>query len=236
MAIRFLLTCEHGGNRVPRPFAPRFAKAAEALESHRGWDPGALVLAKRLAGELKAPLHFSEISRLVIELNRSLGHPRLFSEFTRGLSSEARESLVAEVWRPYRDAVERQIETWIAAGHTVRHLSVHSFTPVFEGVTRACDIGLLYDPRRADELAWTSAWLSAMKARAPDLRLRRNYPYRGTSDGFTTSLRKRFRSNDYVGVEIEVNQKYPLARQRGEGNARTWSSVIDLIVETLPRK
>jgi hypothetical protein len=33
-----------------------------------------------------------------------------------------------------------------------------------------------------------------------------NYPYRGTSDGFTAALRKRYAEDSYLGLEIEVNQ------------------------------
>ncbi|MEO8932838.1 MAG: N-formylglutamate amidohydrolase, partial [Xanthomarina sp.] len=34
-----------------------------------------------------------------------------------------------------------------------------------------------------------------------------NYPYLGKADGFTSYLRKQFPKN-YLGIEIEVNQKF----------------------------
>lgn len=227
MTTHLIITCEHGGNRIPKGYTAHFAGATEVLSSHRGWDPGALELAKRIAKHTGAPLHFSETSRLVVELNRSLGHPRHFSEFTRELPAAERELLVANHWRPYRDAVEREIASLITAGHNVRHLSVHSFTPVFDGEVRRCDVGLLYDPSRKSEVAWCGEWLARLKEKRPDWVLRRNYPYRGTSDGFTTSLRKQYPDRRYAGVEIEVNQKWPLA------GGKAWKAMIDTLAETL---
>jgi hypothetical protein len=37
--------------------------------------------------------------------------------------------------------------------------------------------------------------------------VRFNYPYLGKADGFTTFMRKQFPKN-YIGIEIEVNQKF----------------------------
>ncbi len=43
---------------------------------------------------------------------------------------------------------------------------------------------------------------------APELRLRRNYPYQGRGDGLTASLRKHHPDAAYVGIELEVNQRF----------------------------
>src|SRR5258705_12004908 len=80
----FLITCEHGGNRIPAPYRRLFRGRRALLDSHRGYDPGALVMAKALAGAFKAPLVTSTISRLVIDLNPSIGHPPLFYTATGG--------------------------------------------------------------------------------------------------------------------------------------------------------
>ena len=45
-----------------------------------------------------------------------------------------------------------------------------------------------------------------IRAKAPDLRVRRNYPYVGYADGLTTYLRTRFAAKLYAGLEIEINQ------------------------------
>src|SRR3954454_24119921 len=73
---RYLVTCEHGGNRIPARYRPLFAGAEALLESHRGYDPGALQLGREIAAALDAPLVSANVSRLLVDLNRSIGHPR----------------------------------------------------------------------------------------------------------------------------------------------------------------
>ena len=62
-----LLTCEHGGNRIPSGYAELFRGAEEVLASHRGWDPGALTLARHFARTLRRPVHAVTWSRLFVE-------------------------------------------------------------------------------------------------------------------------------------------------------------------------
>ena len=209
-ARQILISCEHGGREVPSAYAEWFAGSEELLESHRGWDPGALVLARELAHALSAPLFFSTTTRLLVDLNRSVGHRRLYSEFTRERSPAERAALLTEHYRPHRDAVEGAIVDRIEAGGRVLHIASHSFTPVFYGIVRNADIGWLYDPQRAAEKAFSNRWMEALKQRAPQLRLRRNYPYRGDGDGLASSMRKRFDSASYLGIELEVSQRFAL--------------------------
>jgi predicted N-formylglutamate amidohydrolase len=96
----------------------------------------------------------------------------------------------------------------------VWHVAVHSFTPVLDGVVRTADIGLLYDPRRPRELVTARAWRAALRDTVPALRVRSNYPYRGVSDGLTRALRRRLGDRDYVGIELEVNQRLFVDRRR----------------------
>lgn len=129
------------------------------------------------------------------------------SEATRPVPAEIRREIFERHYLPYRSQVESAIEKEIAGGRRVVHLSSHSFTPLLDGEVRNADIGLLYDPARAGELNLCLRWQAALKARAPHLRVRRNYPYTGTSDGFTAWLRKRFAERVYAGIELEINQK-----------------------------
>jgi predicted N-formylglutamate amidohydrolase len=222
-----LITCEHGGNRVPAAYAPLFAGHEELLASHRGWDPGALALARELARALDAPLHYATVSRLVIDLNRSIGHPRLYGEASRSLTPAARRSILEHHYLPYRHRVENHIRREVSAGHRVVHVSAHSFTPVLDGQVRDADVGLLYDPARPGEAELARRWQAVLKASTPGLRVRRNYPYTGTSDGFTAYLRRHFRPADYVGIELEVNQKHVLA------GGSAWRSLRALLVAAL---
>lgn len=211
---RYLVTCEHGGNRVPAAYRPLFVGHQDLLASHRGWDPGALLLARELARALDAPLFYATVSRLVIDLNRSLGHPRLYSDITRGLPAEIRQAIRDRHYLPYRRRVERCIEQEVAQGRRVVHISSHSFTPVMNGEQRNADIGLLYDPGRPGEAELVRRWQAGLHASASGLRVRRNYPYSGRSDGFTAYLRRRFEATVYVGIELEINHKHALQKGR----------------------
>jgi predicted N-formylglutamate amidohydrolase len=203
----FLVTCEHGGNRIPAPYRALFAGQRALLDSHRGFDAGALVTAKALAKAFDAPLVAATVSRLLVDLNRSLGHPHVFSPATRATSTAQRARIADEHYRPHRAEVERLVRGSVTRGLRVVHIASHSFTPVLDGVVRAADVGLLYDPRRRPESALCARWKGALAARAPALRVRRNYPYAGKADGLTSYLRTRFGPAAYVGVELEINQR-----------------------------
>ena len=205
---RVVVSCEHGGREVPHAYAALFTDHVALLDSHRGWDPGALELGGQLAAAFNAPLHASTTTRLLVDLNRSIGHRQLYSEATRGLTRGARAEIAARHYRPHRDAVEGEIARRIATGAQVIHIASHSFTPVMAGVVRRADVAWLYDPKRAGESALAKHWMAELARRAPDLRLRRNYPYRGSGDGLATLLRKRFPGTAYVGIELEVNQRF----------------------------
>lgn len=206
MSTRWVITCEHGGNEVPEVFRYLFAENKELLETHRGWDPGALSLF-----ELLQPLaDFSKsttTSRLLVECNRSLHHPNLFSAYSKSLPEVRLQEIVAKYYLPYRHAVEAAIDAYLQQGDRVFHLSIHSFTPVLNGETRNADAGLLYDPRRPAEKELCQTWKKAITEALPQFRVRYNYPYKGTADGFTTYLRKKF-PEKYAGVEFELNQQW----------------------------
>lgn len=203
---RLVVSCEHGGNRVPPACVPLFAGKLDVLQSHRGWDKGAARLAERIGEAFGVAPRISTMSRLVIDNNRSPGHRALFSEFTRALPEAERERLLNRHYAPHRRKVESDIEKALAED-PVLHVAVHSFTPVLNGVVREADIGLLYDPQRKAERAIVESWKRALAQSLPGLRVRLNYPYKGISDGLTTALREKYGPR-YAGIELELNQKH----------------------------
>ena len=111
-------------------------------------------MARELAAAFKAPLVASTITRLVVDLNRSIGHPRLHGEGVRKLPRAERDSILREHYLPYRTEAEGLIHKAIARGRRVVHVSSHSFTPELHGKVRAADVGLLYDPARPDDTSF----------------------------------------------------------------------------------
>jgi predicted N-formylglutamate amidohydrolase len=224
--LRLLLTCEHGGNLIPPAYAPLFHGHEDVLETHRGYDIGALELFNTMK-PIADVSFYSETSRLLVELNRSVNHGKLFSEFSSVLPQSEKDRLLKRHYQPYREQVEQMVQDFVSAGRRLLHVSVHSFTPVLEGEERKADIGLLYDPKRPYEQAYCKQWKAALNRADKDLLVRFNYPYLGISDGLPTYLRRKFKATEYVGIELEVNQRFPL-----EGGD-TWNRLQALLTSTL---
>jgi predicted N-formylglutamate amidohydrolase len=221
MSSGIIISCEHGGNQIPAYFSYLFKDKYQMLQSHRGWDPGALLLAEKIFARFNCPFLFEKISRLVIDQNRSLDNRQMFSEITASLSSEQREKIISAIYKPYRIAINSSIDNLLKKHRRVYHFSIHSFAPVLNGVTRNADMGLLYDPRREIEKSFCLKLIRSLQKEIPGIRIRRNYPYKGISDGLTTALRKRFKGQSYAGIEIEVNQLHPLKK------TELWNNIME---------
>ena len=206
--MQCMISCEHASRRVPRRFASLFSGQEGVLATHRAFDQGAADLARRLAKRFACAVHLGNISRLLIDLNRSPTNRRaLFSSYSRPLAKEERSLLLACYYHPYRGKIMQQLATWINGGEPVLHLSVHSFTPILKGRARTADIGLLYDPARPNEREICRHIARLLKEGANGLRVRKNYPYLGKNDGFTAFLRKQYGPEVYAGIELEINEE-----------------------------
>lgn len=188
---------------MPAQWRSLFTGHAAALASHRGWDPGSLQLAERLARELDAPLVAGTVTRLLVDLNRSPTNPARFSEFTRGLPETDKAAIVTEHWQPHWRAYRAHIDRLPGR---VMHIASHSFTPVLHGRARNAEIGLLYDPSRPAEKTFCRDLQAALRKRFPDWRIRLNYPYRGTSNGIGQYHRRHYSDDRLVSLELEVRQ------------------------------
>lgn len=204
--MQLIISCEHAVNAIPKTYAPYFVDAQPLLNTHYGVDFGAMNVAKKLSQALSCPLFLAPTSRLLIEYNRSLHHPRCFSEVTKTLPPLMKKDLIDRYYTPYRNHILTAVKNGIQQQETVLHLSIHSFTPEIHGKKRNNDIGLLYDPKRTQEYKLARLWRACLSPYG--YRVRMNYPYLGTSDGLVTALRKQFSQTQYIGFEIEINQKH----------------------------
>jgi len=141
----------------------------------------------------------------LIEANRSLDNPSLFSEYSNLLPNTEKENLLHTIYKPYRNTIQQQI---VKSEKPVLHLSIHSFTPIWNGVERDVDIGILFDPDRSLEVEFSHRLEENFKKHLLNKSIRLNEPYKGTDDGFTTWLRRSYANDAYAGIELEVNQKY----------------------------
>lgn len=209
--IAVVLSCEHAVNAIPEAYRSYFTGHEALLNTHRGLDFGAQAIALALSQSLQVDLASAKVSRLLIDCNRSLSHPNCFSEMSAKLSTVEKNQVIERYYLPFREQVELSIKWYLAREYQVWHLSIHSFTPVLNGVIRKAECGLLYDPKRPAEKAMAKTWQNLLKQQNKDWRVHLNYPYKGYINGFTTHLRTLYSDSDYLGIELEVNQAITLA-------------------------
>ncbi|MDT8327082.1 MAG: N-formylglutamate amidohydrolase [Roseovarius sp.] len=200
-----LILCEHASNHIPERYQG-IGLSESDRQSHAAWDPGARDVALGLMCALDAPLIASRVSRLVYDCNRPPEAASAMPEQSeyiavpgnRDLSEAARAERVQTVYTPFCTAVSDMIAARKAAGLTPHLITIHSFTPVYFGTPRACEIGILHDSdsRLADALLNGAQQL-------PTRAIRRNDPY-GPEDGVTHSLKLHGIAQGLPNVMIEV--------------------------------
>ncbi|MEO0326008.1 MAG: N-formylglutamate amidohydrolase [Myxococcota bacterium] len=200
---RVVLTCEHASESLPAPWRWP-AEDAPLQGTHWAFDLGAAALTRELAEDLAAPAVLSTFSRLFVDPNREEGHDDLFRRsaeggrpvaLNAGLTPAEAERRLALAYRPFHAAIDAAV----AASLAPVVLSIHSFTPVYDGKRRDLQVGVLYD--RADALG-----------EALDDRLRhagfasaRNAPYSG-KEGLIYSADRHATAHGREALELEVRQ------------------------------
>lgn len=150
----FFLTCDHGGNLVPRRLLNLRLSAAE-LDRHIGWDAGALGVSMRLSQLLDATLIHQRYSRLVIDCNRPLGAESSIPMRSDGteipgnanVSSRDAAARVAEIFHPYHATIVSALERRADRRRVTILLALHSFTPRLEARpgARPWHVGVLFN-------------------------------------------------------------------------------------------
>ena len=70
------------------------------------------------------------------------------------------------------------------------------------------DISFLYNPERINEKQFCRIWKKECNTILPQMKVRFNYPYRGKPDGLPAHFRKILADDQFIGIELEINQKY----------------------------
>lgn len=209
-----VVSAEHASRDVPEGLGD-LGVGADVFDSHVVWDPGAAEVASLLAkGYGDAPLILGSHSRLVADLNRSPTNleavpPHAFGvdvPGNTGLTETERAARMLEYHEPYWDWIRDQIRAGEALGKSVLHWSIHSFTPIYQGQYREVDIGLLIDPDREIDHAISDQLKAVLRHEGFVVQF--NEPYDGRMDGLTTAMRNEFAADLYIGLEIEINQRY----------------------------
>jgi predicted N-formylglutamate amidohydrolase len=203
----FLIVVDHAGNAIPRALE-RLGVARAELERHIAWDIGVAAVSRFMADTLDATLVQQNYSRLVIDCNRAPGSETSIPEISEstpipgniGLSEDCKRARVREIFRPYHDRIETELDLRRQIGRPVALIAMHSFTPVFMGAARPWHAGVLYnrDPRFADILM-------ALLKREDGLLIGDNEPY-SVSDASDYTIPVHGERRGLLHVEIEIRQ------------------------------
>lgn len=200
-----VLLCEHASNQVVG--VPLTDSDRELLTQHWGYDIGAAQVVHALSTSLDAAAALARISRLICDLNRGPDSPTLFLKragdvevsFNRDLTPDQKATRLARIYHPYHQAVDALIREQKEAGGAALLISIHSFTPVYDGKRRAMEVGVLFD--EYDDLAERLADACRLAGFVVAL----NEPYSG-KDGMIFSAARHGRAHQVPFLEIELRQ------------------------------
>ena len=218
-----VLVCDHASNHIPAGYNGLGLVPSE-MTRHIAWDPGAMPVASAISRGLDAPLVASAVSRLVIDCNRPLDAPDLVAEISettiipgnRALSPEALRERIALAHDPFHAAIDALIDERVAAGLETWLVSVHSFTPVYKGVARPWQVGIVHD---ADERI--SRPLIAALSKVEGVTVGDNQPY-SPADRVYYTLERHARSRGLPCAMIEIRND----EIAGEEGQRKWAALL----------
>jgi|SRR5580700_4823311 predicted N-formylglutamate amidohydrolase len=201
----FLLTGDHAGRAIPRRLGTLGLSESERAR-HIAWDIGIAGVTERLSEALDVTAVLQTYSRLVIDCNRQPGLDSsipTISEVTaipgnEGLPPTEREARRREIFAPYHEQIAELIEARAAAGRRVVLVAMHSFTPVFKGVRRRVEVGVLYNR----DARFPHILLDLLDAEG-DLAVGENEPYAvGDLTDYTVPVHAERRGLAHVEIEI----------------------------------
>ena len=220
-ASPFVIVADHAGNLMPRALG-RLGVAESECQRHIAWDIGIAAVARLLADALDAILVQQNYSRLLIDCNRTPGSETSIVEISErtpvpgniGLSEDQKAARVREIFRPYHDRIEAELERRRLSGQPAALIAMHSFTPAFKGVARPWHAGVLYnrDPRFAQILM-------ALLKSEPGLVVGDNEPYSVTdASDYTIPVHGERRGLHHVAIEIRQDLIADVEGQRAWGS------------------
>lgn len=208
----YLFICEHASNFIPEKYA-RLGLDGADIAAHIAWDPGAVEVARLMSTALDATLVESCLSRLLIDCNRPLDAPDLIpeiSELTRipgneNLEEAERQERISLSHQPFHSKIDQVIMARQLRGQESRIITIHSYTPVYKGVERPWQIGIIHDAD--DRLAGQMIRALQEYAKTSDIHVGINEPYSPDDRVYyTLECHARQRGDLCAMVEIRNNE------------------------------
>ena len=201
---RALFVCDHASNRIPAALGT-LGLSPDRLQEHIAWDIGAAAVADLISDRFDAPLVKSGYSRLVIDSNRSLSDATSIAEISDGvpipgnrdLDPQAAAVRADRIMTPYHAEIERLLNLERDPPFHA-FVSIHSFTPLFDGRSRPWHVGALWN--RDGRIALP--FMAALAARG-DVTVGDNQPYSARNNfGYTVHRHGELRGLPHLLVEI----------------------------------
>jgi len=227
---RTFFVCDHASNRIPQALE-NLGLTPKQLQEHIAWDIGAAPMADILSRRFDAPLIKASYSRLVIDCKRQLSDPTSILEVSDGVMIPGNQNLdrdhaaarAREILAPYHAEIEWQLSrNRSPAFHAL--ISVHSFTPVFQGHVRPWHIGVLWN----EDGRLALPFMDALSMRG-DVVVGDNEPYSARNNfGYTIDIHGQGRSLPHLLVEVRQDL---VADPQGVAH---WASIVsDALRKTL---
>ncbi|WP_157928915.1 N-formylglutamate amidohydrolase [Pararhizobium haloflavum] len=220
----FFLICEHAGRMIPGALGD-MGLGEDDRRRHIAWDIGARQLAVALSQRLGCPLYMQRYSRLVCDCNRRPDVPSFTPERSEDtivpanvdLTAAQRQKRADEIFWPFHNAVSQALGRRKSAGRKTNLVTIHTFTPVFQGRTRPWEIGVLFnrDRRFAPAIA---EWLKANSDHIIGI----NEPY-AVSDESDYAIPVHGENNGLPCVEFEIRNDL----LSSDGSVAYWSELLE---------
>jgi predicted N-formylglutamate amidohydrolase len=201
----FLLVSDHAGRRIPRALGDLGVSESE-LRRHIAFDVGIEPVVRFMADELDAHAILQPYSRLVIDCNRPFHAESSIAKISENtpvpgnvkLTKEETAARQREIFAPYHDAITAELDRRKREGQPAFLVAMHSFTPVYKGVTRPWHSGVLYN--RDSRFA---AFVLRLLREEDEMTVGDNEPYTVSDDtDYTIPVHGEQRGLPHVAIEI----------------------------------
>lgn len=201
-----VLVCDHASNRVPEKLS-YLGLSQDQLDKHIAYDIGAAEVTKILAHRLNAQATLSCFSRLVIDANRYLSDATSIPAVSDQITVPMNERLdlndamlrVEELFVPYHQAIERKLCGLKPRWCRPIFVSIHSFTPVYQGFHRPWHVGVLWN----NDEDTAQLLIEQLQAQFGDWVIGDNQPYNACEPvGYTMETHAQTRGLPEVLLEI----------------------------------
>ena len=201
----YVFCCEHATNH----FGPTPASGTDRalLDTHWAVDLGAAKLTELLVQDTDGVGIFATYSRLLLDPNRSLKSKSLIVKSIEGnqlicnrnLDASEREYRIECLHQGYHDGLNAALTLRLVRG-PVGLVSMHSFTPIWAGVARDVEIGVLFDAN--DQMAEEMIEYLISEG----FRCKANEPYSGRTGELMYAANRHGLFHEVPYIEFEVRQ------------------------------